>query len=164
MEGEGGREGEGRKEGAMEEKRWSERGESGRDRGERGKGRKGREGGGRKTSLHPHNIYKVITSLIFSEVIIVHCIYLLILESGPNRPAADQGDFADMLSGTKIVGQLRKNSSGHATRIFAKKSRKFEIPAVRLKGLLQSCTCVSLTHIKNINITRHLIPLSRLPN
>ena len=40
---------------------------------------------------------------------------------------------ADMLSGTKIAGQLRKNSSGHATRIFANKSRKFEIPAVRIK-------------------------------
>ena len=58
----------------------------------------------------------------------------------------------DLLSGTKIAGQLRKNTSGHATRIFAKKSRKFEIPAVRLKGFLQSCTCVSLTCIKNINI------------
>ena len=45
-----------------------------------------------------------------------------------------------------------------------KKSRKFEIPAVRLKGFLQSCTCVSLTCIKNINITWHLIPLSGLPN
>ena len=42
-------------------------------------------------------------------------------------------NFADMLSGTKIAGQSRKNSSGHATRIFAKKSRKFEIPAVRVK-------------------------------
>ena len=69
-----------------------------------------------------------------------------------------------MLSGPKIAGQLRKNSSGHATQIFAKKSRKFEIPAVRLKGFLQSCTCVSLTRIKNINITWHLIPLSGLPN
>ena len=39
----------------------------------------------------------------------------------------------DMLSGTKIAGQLRKNSSGHATQIFAKKSRKFKIPAVRIK-------------------------------
>ena len=38
-----------------------------------------------------------------------------------------------MLSGTKIAGQLRKNSSGHATRIFAKKARKFKIPAVRIK-------------------------------
>ena len=38
-----------------------------------------------------------------------------------------------MCSSTKIAGQLRKNSSGHATRSFAKKSRKFEIPAVRLK-------------------------------
>ena len=54
----------------------------------------------------------------------------------------------DMLSGTKITGQLRKNSSGHATRIFAKRSRKFKIDAVRLKGFLQSCTCVSLTRIK----------------
>ena len=69
-----------------------------------------------------------------------------------------------MLSGTKIAGQLRKNSSGHATRIFAKKSPKFEIPAVRLKGFLQSCTCVSLTRIKNTSITWHLIPLSGLPN
>ena len=71
---------------------------------------------------------------------------------------------SDMLSGTKIAGQLRKNSSGHATRIFAKMSRKFEIPAVRLKGFLQSCTCVSLTRIKNINIPWHLIPLSGLSN
>ena len=70
----------------------------------------------------------------------------------------------DMLSGTKIAGQLGKNSFGHATRIFAKKSGKFEIPAVRLKGFLQSCTCVSLTRIKNINITWHLIPLSGLSN
>ena len=70
---------------------------------------------------------------------------------------------ADLLSGTKIAGQLRKNSSGHATRIFAKMSRKFEIPAVRLKGFLQSCTWVSLTCIKNINITWHLIPLSGYP-
>ena len=68
-----------------------------------------------------------------------------------------------MLSGTKIAGQLRKNSSGHATWIFAKKSRKFEIPAVRLKGFLQSCTCVSFTRIKNINITWHLVPLSVYP-
>ena len=29
---------------------------------------------------------------------------------------------ADMLSGTKITGQLRKNNSAHATQIFAKKS------------------------------------------
>ena len=72
--------------------------------------------------------------------------------------------MSDMLSGTKIAGQLGKNSSGHATRIFAKKSRKFVIPAVRLKGFLQSCTCVSLTCIKNISITWHLIPLSGLPN
>ena len=70
---------------------------------------------------------------------------------------------SDMLSGTKIAGQLRKNSSGHATRIFAKKLRKFEIPAVRLKEFLQSCTCVSLTCIKNINITWLLIPLSGYP-
>ena len=44
-----------------------------------------------------------------------------------------------------------------------KKSRKFEIPAVRLKEFLQSCTCVSLTRIKNINITWHLVPLSVYP-
>ena len=71
--------------------------------------------------------------------------------------------MADMLSGTKIAGQLRRNSPGHATPIFAKKQRKFEIPAVRLKRFLQSCTCVSLTHIKNININWYLIPLSGLP-
>ena len=46
---------------------------------------------------------------------------------------------------------------------FCKKSRKFELPAVRLKGFFQSCTCVSLTGIKNINISWHLIPLSDYP-
>ena len=53
----------------------------------------------------------------------------------------------DMLSGTKIVGQLRKNSSGHATQIFAKKSRKFEIPAVKVKRFCKA-VLVLLTCIK----------------
>ena len=52
---------------------------------------------------------------------------------GAKHIQTDTHDSSDMLSGTKITGQLRKNSSGHATRIFAKKSRKFEIPAVRVK-------------------------------
>ena len=56
--------------------------------------------------------------------------------------------IADMLSGTKIVGQLRKNSSGHATRIFAKKSRKFEIPAVRVKRFCKAVLVCRLRALK----------------
>ena len=55
---------------------------------------------------------------------------------------------ADLLSGTKIAGQLRKNSSGHATRTFAKKSRKFEIPAVRLKGFCKAVLVCRLRALK----------------
>ena len=53
-----------------------------------------------------------------------------------------------MLSGTKIAGQLRKNSSGHATRIFAKKSRKFEIPAVRVKRFCKAVLVCCLRALK----------------
>ena len=52
----------------------------------------------------------------------------------------------DMLSGTKIAGQLRKNSSGHVTRIFAKKSRKFEIPAVGSNVFAKLYLCVAYVH------------------
>ena len=55
---------------------------------------------------------------------------------------------ADMLSGTKIAGQLRKNSSGHATQIFAKKSRKFEIPVVRVKRFCKAVLMCRLRALK----------------
>ena len=58
------------------------------------------------------------------------------------------GSQSDMLSGTKIAGQLRKNSSGHATRIFAKKSRKFEIPAVRVKLFCKAVLVCRLCALK----------------
>ena len=47
---------------------------------------------------------------------------------------------------------------------FCKKVTKIWNSCFRLKGFLQSCTCVSLTCIKNISIIWHLIPLSGLPN
>ena len=36
----------------------------------------------------------------------------------------------EVLSDPKIAGQLQKNSSGHATWFFFKKSQNFEIPAI----------------------------------
>ena len=42
---------------------------------------------------------------------------------------------SEVLSDRKIAGQLRKNSSGHATRFFFKKSQNFEIPAIMAKNL-----------------------------
>ena len=56
--------------------------------------------------------------------------------------------FTDMLSDTKIMGQLRKNSSGHATQIFTKKSRKFEIPAVRVKRFCKAVLVCRLHVLK----------------
>ena len=56
--------------------------------------------------------------------------------------------ITDMLSGTKIAGQLRKNSSGHATRIFAKKSRKFKIPAVSVKRFCKAVLVCRLRALK----------------
>ena len=53
-----------------------------------------------------------------------------------------------MLSGTKIAGQLQKNSSRHARRIFAKKSRKFEIPAVRVKSFCKAVLVCRLRALK----------------
>ena len=57
-------------------------------------------------------------------------------------------EIPDMLSGTKIAGQLRKNSSGHATQIFATKSRKFEIPAVRVKRFCKAVLVCRLRALK----------------
>ena len=42
---------------------------------------------------------------------------------------------SEVLSDPKIAGQLRKYSSGHATRFLKKKSRNFEIPAIMAKNL-----------------------------
>ena len=56
--------------------------------------------------------------------------------------------IAEMLSGKKIAGQLRKNSSGHATQIFAKKSRKFEIPAVSVKRFCKTVFVCCLHALK----------------
>ena len=56
--------------------------------------------------------------------------------------------MADMLSGTKIAGQLRKNSSGHATQIFAKMSRKFEILAVSVKRFCKAVLVCRLHALK----------------
>ena len=50
-----------------------------------------------------------------------------------------------MLSGTKMPGQLRKNSSGHATQLLQKKSQKFEIPAVRVKLF---CKAALVCHLR----------------
>ena len=58
------------------------------------------------------------------------------------------GKCPDMLSGTKIAGQLQKNSSGHATRIFVKKSRKFEISAVRVKRFCKAVLVCRLYALK----------------
>ena len=41
----------------------------------------------------------------------------------------------EVLSDPKIAGQLRKNSSGHTTQFFFKKSRIFLIPAIMTKNL-----------------------------
>ena len=62
---------------------------------------------------------------------------------------------SDMLSGTKISGQLRKNSSialyfsrKTVTHIFAKKSWKFEIPAVRVKLFCKAVLVYRLRALK----------------
>ena len=57
-----------------------------------------------------------------------------------------KGQLTDMLSGTKITGQLGKNSSGHATRIFAKKSRKFEILLLGSNVFAKLYLCVAYVY------------------
>ena len=54
-----------------------------------------------------------------------------------------------MLSGTKIVGQLRKNSSGHATRIFAKKSLNLKFLLLGSNVFAKLHLCVAYMHWKH---------------
>ena len=64
----------------------------------------------------------------------------------PSIPFLRPRQTADMLSGMKIAGQLRKNG----TRIYAKKSRKFEIPAVRVKLF---CKAVLVCRLRALKIS-----------
>ena len=55
---------------------------------------------------------------------------------------------SDMLSGTKIVGQLWKNSSGHATRIFAKSHENSKFLLLGSKGFCKAVLVCRLRALK----------------
>ena len=68
----------------------------------------------------------------------VHCFCLIsprLFDAWMSYFEIDSVTHPEVLSDPKIAGQLRKNSSGHATRFLKKKSRNFEIPAIMAQNL-----------------------------
>ena len=60
--------------------------------------------------------------------------------------AVEMFSWPDMLSGTKIVGQLRKNSSGHATQIFAKSHENLIFLLLQSNFFAKLYLCVAYVH------------------